>query len=373
MVKGRRRVPHFERPRPPRDWRWAVGIIGRALIALGLLMFGFVAYQLWGTGIQTAQAQRDLESEFNELLQSTTTVDQSPTTTRTEPTSTSAGPSTSTTTTLLVAPNATYAEGSPIAILRIPTISLEWTVVEGVDPPDLQKGPGHLPETPMPGQLGNAAIAGHRTTYGAPFYDLDDLTAGDRIEIDTLSGRFVYEVSDKLVVGSKEYAKVIPTTDPNAATLTLATCTPIGSARNRLILHARIVPDQSDALTRPPSATTPDDTSTTTPGTLPGETASMVTDESTTTSTGGAPTPVTTPTSPTAGGDAFSQGWFDDTRAVPHTVAWGAALAAVALGAYSIARARKRLWVGFAVGAVPFVIVLYFFFENVNRLLPSGI
>ena len=99
----------------------------------------------------------------------------------------------------------------------------------------------------------------------------------------------------------------------------------------------------------------------------------MVTDESTTTSTGGAPTPVTTPTSPTAGGDAFSQGWFDDTRAVPHTVAWGAALAAVALGAYSIARARKRLWVGFAVGAVPFVIVLYFFFENVNRLLPSGI
>jgi hypothetical protein len=62
------RVRKFDRPPPPHDWRWWVGGVGKTLIAVGLLLFGFVAYQLWGTGIETARAQNSLESEFEDLL-----------------------------------------------------------------------------------------------------------------------------------------------------------------------------------------------------------------------------------------------------------------------------------------------------------------
>ena len=66
-----KRVRKFDRPRPPHDWRWWVGGVGKTLIATGLLLFGFVAYQLWGTGIETARAQNSLENEFEELLAGT--------------------------------------------------------------------------------------------------------------------------------------------------------------------------------------------------------------------------------------------------------------------------------------------------------------
>ena len=98
----------------------------------------------------------------------------------------------------------------------IPSIGLDWIVVEGVQVADLKKGPGHFHETPMPGQLGNAAIAGHRTTYGAPFFDLDDLEPGDLIEVQTLVGTFIYEVTGTEVVNPSEYALVIPTNDPTS-------------------------------------------------------------------------------------------------------------------------------------------------------------
>src|ERR1041385_6011707 len=68
-----RRVSRWDRPKPPHDWRWLVGGIGRTLIALGLLLFGFVAYQLWGTGIQTAQAQRTLVKDFNRQIAAAST------------------------------------------------------------------------------------------------------------------------------------------------------------------------------------------------------------------------------------------------------------------------------------------------------------
>ena len=73
QVLARKRIPYFQRPKHPRDWRWWVGGVGRVLIATGLLMFAFVGYQLWGTGIQTAQAQNSLEDQFNDLLSATTT------------------------------------------------------------------------------------------------------------------------------------------------------------------------------------------------------------------------------------------------------------------------------------------------------------
>ena len=70
----------FDRPAPPHDWRWWVGGLGKTLIATGLLLFGFVAYQLWGTGIETARAQNSLENEFEELLAGTPPTTASPAT-----------------------------------------------------------------------------------------------------------------------------------------------------------------------------------------------------------------------------------------------------------------------------------------------------
>src|SRR6185436_9514679 len=105
--------------------------------------------------------------------------------TSTAPTSTSTSTTTSTTTPTTTAPSTTVApldvaaldiqDGEGFAWLRIPRIGLDDIVVAGVGREDLKKGPGHYPQTPMPGQLGNSAIAGHRTTYGGPFLHLDEL------------------------------------------------------------------------------------------------------------------------------------------------------------------------------------------------------
>lgn len=349
-----------------------MSLLGRTLITLGLLMFAFVAYQLWGTGIQTARAQDDLTSKFNQQLASTST--STSTTSTTDPTSTSVDSSGTTTSTVMVAPPNKMPNGEPVAILRIPSIGLTKTVVEGVGVGDLEKGPGHFAETPMPGQYGNAAIAGHRTTYGEPFRDLDRVRVGDTIEVDTLAGTYTYSVTNTLVVNPSQYGAVIPTKDPTKATLTLATCTPVYTSRQRLIVQAELVPDKSAAVMLPSSATVPATTETTTTPTLPGDTD--------TTETTAAPTSGTEPTGTTIDpttpatadiSDTFSQGWFSDTGAIPWVLLYGIVLALVAIGAYLAGRWAGRLWMCFVVGVVPFVAVLYFFFENVNRLLPPGL
>src|SRR3954471_10747021 len=79
------KVSRWDRPKPPHDWRWVVDGIGRTLIGLGLMMFAFVAYQLWGTGIQTAQAQRTLSREFEEQVAETPPPTPATTTTSTAP------------------------------------------------------------------------------------------------------------------------------------------------------------------------------------------------------------------------------------------------------------------------------------------------
>ena len=80
-------------------------------------------------------------------------------------------------------------------MLRIAKIGLNKVIVQGTSTADLRQGPGHYPGTPLPGEQGNAAIAGHRTTYGAPFYNLDELAPGDLIEITTVQGTFTYRVT----------------------------------------------------------------------------------------------------------------------------------------------------------------------------------
>jgi sortase A len=82
-----------------------------------------------------------------------------------------------------------------VAQIRIPRVGLDDIVVNGVGVDDLRKRPGHAPATPLPGQRGNSAIAGHRTPYGAPFGNLDQLSNGDAILPRTTQGSFTYRVS----------------------------------------------------------------------------------------------------------------------------------------------------------------------------------
>jgi len=121
--------------------------------------------------------------------------------------------------------------------IRIPSIGLDQAVVEGVSVDALRRGPGHYPGTALPGALGNAVISGHRTTYSRPFALLDRLGPGDLIFLDTPEGTFPYEVERTLVVSPAEVGPLLPS---SYAKLTLTTCNPPGSARERLVVEARL-------------------------------------------------------------------------------------------------------------------------------------
>ena len=137
--------------------------------------------------------------------------------------------------------------GQALGLIEIPDISVDLVFVAGVGKQELKLGPGHYPGTPLPGQFGNAAIAGHRTTYGAPFSDLDLLEAGDEIVVTYPSATYVYLVTSTSIV-TPDDVSVIATKDSSKGSLTLTTCHPKGSAAQRLIISAELDPKQSSPL-----------------------------------------------------------------------------------------------------------------------------
>jgi sortase A len=118
----------------------------------------------------------------------------------------------------------------------IPKIDVDVAVVEGTDLADLARGPGHWPETPLPGQNGRVVISGHRSTYGGPFLRLGELQAGDLIQMVLPYGVAEYEVTGTEIVGPDEIQKVA---QRGREELSLATCHPPGSDRFRLLVHAK--------------------------------------------------------------------------------------------------------------------------------------
>lgn len=125
-----------------------------------------------------------------------------------------------------------------IANLVIPKIGLDAYVVEGTTQGALSIGPGHYEETPLPPQIGNTAIAGHRTMHGHPFRNLDQLSNGDEIKLIVNETVFRYRVLVLKYVSPKDVSVIDPTTDGR---LTLTTCAPVGSARQRLVVVAKLV------------------------------------------------------------------------------------------------------------------------------------
>ncbi len=305
--------------------RRVVAAIGRTLITLGILTLLFVAYQLWGTGLYTSREQDRLRDDLSALIRTTDPIEV-PTTTSTprgSMTTTTPSPtsSPSTTTTTLPIPEPP-PDSEALAVLRIPRLGLDTIVVEGVGRVDLRKGPGHYPETPLPGQAGNAAIAGHRVTYGAPFGDLDLLENGDEIIVRTVTGTYTYEVFDKQVVNPDDVEVLVDTRFE--AILTLTTCNPKFSTAQRLVVKAHL-----------PEGETP----------LPG-------------GRGGNP--------------SFNEGDLSGKGGSTMPTLYSGLVAALLGALWWLGFHRHPRWTTWILGAIPFAVSLALFYFFLERILPAN-
>jgi sortase A len=224
----------------------AIRLTGELLITLGLIVFLFIGYELWFTGLYTEHAQSTLKGQL-----ATEWASPAPPTTTAGPTS-SASPSSPASgspspTSVPVASAPTVAPialpGDAIGIIRIPRLGTKYgyAIVEGVSTDDLKKGPGHYPGTANPGGIGNFVVSGHRTTYLAPFNGIGELVVGDAIVIETRDTWYTYLVTKTQTVLPTDTAVVLPVPgQPRAkatqALITLTTCTPKYSASHRLIV-----------------------------------------------------------------------------------------------------------------------------------------
>ena len=299
-------------------------------MTVGILILLFVVYQLWGTGIFTARAQDRLKSDFQKQIQQAENE-----TVRSRP---KPKPGTPTPTTIAfshrLVPLTTPADGDGEGHISIPAIGANFFYVEGTSRDDLKKGPGHYPGTPLPGTLGNAGIAGHRTTYLHPFGDLDKLKPGDDIIITTLAGTvFDYKVVlPPFDVYPTEVWVVANTPD---AELTLTACTPKGSAAQRIVVKAKLARKQSALPTVSPKR------------------------------------PTTGPGKGRASDATLAEGLSGQQRSLKPSIVWGIIVALVGLAWWWTYRRWRhpRTWL---IGVVPFVVALFPFYVYLERALPSG-
>ncbi len=312
-----------------------LGIAGRAFLFAGFILLAFALHQLWGTGLQEARAQHDLRKEFRSAVREQ----------KERPPTNASAPGTTTTTALPFTP----IPGDAVGILRIPRIGVDKAVVEGVSRSDLRQGPGHYPGTPLPGQPGNAAIAGHRTTYGAPFYRLDQLSPGDVITVTTRQGEFRYVVEQKSVVPPSNSHVLDASLDSR---LTLTTCHPRFSARRRLVVTA--------TLQGTPAPAPPPDAAAASPGGGEGKAGGGGNGEG---GGGGGNGQLA------AGDDLGLEG---DSSALAPAILFGLIAGAVAAITYGLGRAWRR-WPAYLLGIPAFLVVLFVCFEYVGRLLPANV
>jgi sortase A len=192
---------------------------GWTFIGMGSFVLYFLVYQLVGTNAVTSRGQSDLRNELQREW--------------------SATPVTRTRDPKKVEPRRPTL-GKPLAVLDIPKIRVDnKVVVEGVGRDELRKGPGHVPSTVLPGQDGTFGVSGHRTTYGAPFYRLNELAKGDTITVVTREAIYTYTVTRTAIVRPTDTQVLDNVKGPDGkpeATITLTTCHPRYSARQRLIV-----------------------------------------------------------------------------------------------------------------------------------------
>jgi sortase A len=194
---------------------------GWTFIGMGSFVLYFLVYQLVGTNAVTSRGQSDLRNE----LQREWSIPAAAAAAKPDPEE--------------VVPKRP-ARGKALAVIDIPKIQLDnKVIVEGVGREDLRKGPGHVPSTVLPGQDGTFGVSGHRTTYGAPFYRLNELAKGDTITVVTKEAIYTYTVTRTAIVRPTDTQVLDDVEGPDGkpkATITLTTCHPRYSARQRLIV-----------------------------------------------------------------------------------------------------------------------------------------
>jgi sortase (surface protein transpeptidase) len=221
-------------PQRPERWRTVVRTLGELIVTGGLVVLLFVVYEVYVTDLFTDHRQRELSRELHEQW-----AQDAP------------------------APRESVI-GDAFAVLHIPRLGPDYerVVLQGTTENELSQGPGHYTGTAMPGEQGNVSFAGHRVGKGSPFLDLDTLRPGDPIVVETKDSWFVYRVlgdpatgafttdpsgiPGQEIVGPGDIEVIAPTPGgapdaaPTGAYLTLTTCHPKYSARQRMIIHARL-------------------------------------------------------------------------------------------------------------------------------------
>lgn len=212
-----------------------VQILGWTLIWGGVFIFGYLGWQLFGTDFVNAGVQARAQDELVETFETQSDL----------PDAETVDPAEYLGEDQLESPDPVefFSEdlpetGEAFAFLRIDKIGLDEVIFEGVDPRTLKSGPGHMESSPLPGQPGNAVLSGHRTTYGRPFFDFDLLEIGDEIEVESAIGVHIYVVREIEVVQPTD---VWVTNNRAGAWLTMTTCEPKFSARQRLVVWAEMV------------------------------------------------------------------------------------------------------------------------------------
>jgi len=257
-----------------------------SILFLALLVVGFVGYLLGVSGIQEASSQHRLYSTMvNELGQD-------------------------------IGPLGPTKPGSPVAVMDIPSIGInDMVVVEGTSPEDMTAGPGHLRNTPLPGQIGMSVIYGRRVTFGAPFGKLIDLRPGDKITTITQQGRSVYKV---VAVGDSQH----PVVDQNLNRLVLLTSSSTNVPAYYLEIDADLVSKANNG-------------------------------------------PVAMPVI-----GASEKALAGDSGALVQTMIWGLALVILAV-AGAVAAAQWSPWLTYLVAVPAVLAVVWNLYENLAALLPN--
>lgn len=269
-------------------------VVGRTMIVAGVLLVSFVAYQLWGTGITEGRAQNTMATQF---------VEPQP---------------------------VTPQFGGLVGRITIPSIGVSKYVVAGVRLKDLERGPGLFPGSPLPGQKGNVAIAGHRTTFGAPFSRIDKVHDKEKIILESKDGTFTYIVDGEPKIISATDVAVTKTTNPDIATVTLVSCHPKWTSTQRIIVVAILDSTESPLPPTPFAINEP---------------------------------AVHEPT----------DGWFHDPTAWPSALVFGCALLAIRIIAGFMTRRGRRKIIVYPIAAGIFIPTLFLFFRELSRLLPANL
>lgn len=204
-----------------RALRGALGLLGDLFVTAGVLLLLFVGWQLWWTDVTANRVQAATVHELTREFSTPGATGVTP-----EP----------------------VAFGKAFAIVRIPRFGAQYArpVLEGTSHDILDEGVGHYVGTAAPGAVGNFAVAGHRTTYGRPFHDIDTLVPGDLVVVETRATYSVYAVKRHVIVAPTAVDVIAPVPEhpgvqPTVAWLTMTACHPKYSAAQRYVVFAQLV------------------------------------------------------------------------------------------------------------------------------------